>query len=387
MKGKRLFIAIGGIEDRYIDEDADMVASAKEGKKGRHATIAPWLKWAAPVAACFVLAALIAPNLFSPPVEVNAPATETGSRGEIGIIPPWDEMPIAQKFSAVMFNGVEYTVSTVVFGPSGSWPGGMPSGSGPGGMETGQSGPWFGTLEIGPSEIVGLIGATTASGRDAYEGKEYTINCEVYSLRSIASECAVAVRYEGHDGYYPFKNPYYVPETLGDLIDGLNLRENLVFNQIHYDCFEGGAYVSSVYALPDYSVIWDLLLSDTSVKNEPEVMNAGSVMGISIDVNIIGYRNISLAVDDRGYLHTNILDTGKSFHIGEDAVRAFVEYVLNNGSGTVVYQSDWYREQNDSQPQTIEPAPAGSGIAPGTIPPDDPLGYWTPERMRDVIGK
>ena len=70
-------------------------------------------------------------------------------------------------------------------------------------------------------------------------------------------------------------------------------------------------------------------------------MNTVSVMDISIDVNIISYRNISLSVTDSGYLQTNILDTLKSFYIGEDAVQAFVDYVLGSGSGTVVYQSDW----------------------------------------------
>ena len=229
-------------------------------------------------------------------------------------------MPITQKFSTVMFNGVEYSVSTVLLDPSGSE---------------------SGTLEIDPAEIAELIGVSTSSGHDVYDDyKKYTINCEIYSMRSISSECAIAVKYEGHDGYFPFKNPHFIPETLGDLIDGLNLRENLVFNRIHYDYFEDDIYVSSVYTLPDYSVIWDLLLSDTTVRNETDVMNTVSIMGISIDINVVGYRNISLSVNDSGFLRTNILDTGKSFYIGEDTVQAFVGYVISNGNGTVVYQSD-----------------------------------------------
>ena len=42
----------------------------------------------------------------------------------------------------------------------------------------------------------------------------------------------------------------------------------------------------------------------------------------------------------------------------------------------------------DSQTQMlIEPATADPKIAPGMIPPDDPLGYWTPERANEAIGK
>jgi hypothetical protein len=300
--------------------------------------------------------------------------------------PHWDEMPITQKFSTVIFNGVEYTVSTVLFDQSEA---------GLGAWEIDQSGSWFGTLEIDPAEITELVGTATASGYDAYEGKEYAINCDIYSLRSISSECAIAVKFEDYDGYYPFKNPYYVPETLGDLIDDLNLRENLVFNQIHYDYFEGDVYVSTVYTLTDYAVIWHLLLADTSAKNEPDVMNNGNIMGISLDVKTIGYRNISLSVNDMGYLQTNILDTLKSFYIGEDNVRAFVDYVLRNGDRTVVNnavnnavnQPDWDMQQSgDAQPQTIEPVSPDSGLAPDAISPDDPLDYWTPERMNNAIG-
>jgi hypothetical protein len=109
-------------------------------------------------------------------------------------------------------------------------------------------------------------------------------------------------------------------------------------------------------------------------------------------VKTIGYRNISLSVDDRGYLQTNILDTGKSFYIGEDNVRAFVDYVLRNGDRIVVNnavdQPAWDMEQNeDAQPQTIEPVPPDSGIAPDAISPDDPLGYWTLERINNAVGK
>jgi hypothetical protein len=318
----KVFRAIGDIDEDLIDR-----AAPKD--KAKRAVYASQLKWALPVAACLALTVLIVPNLFRSSVEppyVDLPAPEIGPPGELAIVPPWDDMTITQKFRTVMFNGIEYTVSTVLFDPSGSE---------------------FGTLEISPSEITGLIGVATSGGYGDHN--ENTINCEIYSLRSISSECAIAVKYEGHDGYYPFKNPYYLPETLGDLIDGLNLRENLVFNRVHYDYFEDdtyNTYIASVYTLPDYSVIWDLLLADTSAKNEAEIMNTVSVMDISIDVKVIGYRNISLSVNDSGYLQTNILDTGKSFYIGEDTVRAFVDYVLSNGSGTIVYRSDWEMKQD-----------------------------------------
>ncbi|MDR0220188.1 MAG: hypothetical protein LBI54_02150 [Lachnospiraceae bacterium] len=352
MKSKLLFMAIGNIDDSFIDEDAEVTASGKEGKNGRAATFAPWGKGLLPLAACLVLAVFIGPRLFNNQVEVespapspvaNPPAQENVAQAEIAIVPRWEEMSMPQKFSRVMFNGVEYTVTTVFFSPF------VSSGFDADGREIAAfAGSQYGTLEIAPTEIGELIGAATARGYDSYEGKEYTADCEIYALHNIASECAVAVKFAGDEGYYPFKNPYYEPATLGDLIDGLNLRENLVFNRIHYDYFEDGAYVMSVYTLTDYDVLWDFLLADTAAKNAPEMLGAG-LMEVSIDVNVIGYRNISLAVNDQGYLQTNILDTGKAFYIGEDRVRAFMDYVLANGTRTDVWQVGGDGEQGEEK--------------------------------------
>jgi hypothetical protein len=211
------------------------------------------------------------------------------------------------------------------------------------------AGSQWGTLEIAPTEVGELIGAATARGYDSYENKEYATDCEIYALQGISSECAVAVKVAGDEGYYPFKNPYYEPATLGDLIDGLNLREHLVFNRIHYDYFEDGVYVMSVYTLPDYAVLWDLLLADTAAKYEPDMLLGASLMGVSIDVKVVGYRNISLAVNDQGYLLTNILDSGKVFYIGEDRVQAFVDYVLANGTRTDVNQVGGDGEQGEEK--------------------------------------
>jgi hypothetical protein len=302
-----------------------------------------------------VLAVFIGPRLFNnqagveppdPSPVANPPAQENVSQAEIAIMPRWEEMSITAKYSLVMFNGVEYTVTTVFFDPFAA------SGFAADGREVAAfAGSQYGTLEIAPTEIGELIGAATARGYDSYEGKEYTTDCEIYALHNIASECAVAVKFADDEGYYPFKNPYYVPATLGDLIEGLNLRENLVFNRIHYDYFEDGVYVMSVYTLPDYAVLWDLLLADTAAKHEPDMLLGASLMGVSIDVKVVGYRNVSLTVNDQGYLLTNILDSGKVFYIGEDRVQAFVDYVLANGTRTDVQQAGGDGGQGEEKPE------------------------------------
>jgi hypothetical protein len=56
MNGKDLYNAIGGIDEKFI-ADAD---SARGKKTTRVAAFAPWLKWAAPLAACLVITVAIA---------------------------------------------------------------------------------------------------------------------------------------------------------------------------------------------------------------------------------------------------------------------------------------------------------------------------------------
>ena len=59
---------------------------------------------------------------------------------------------------------------------------------------------------------------------------------------------------------------------------------------------------------------------------------------ISVDIELLGYENISVSLTDKGYLLTNILDTGKGFYIGEDKVQEFLNYIKENYDGyEIVY--------------------------------------------------
>lgn len=232
--------------------------------------------------------------------------TSSATRETTCVLPHWNERSINSKYGQIYFNSTEYN-------SAGS--------------------------KIDPSEISTILKQTTAKGCDYYDNnKKYTINCALHSVKSISSKCVVAVKFEGYDGYYCYTNDNYSPTTLGDLINDLNLRKNLVFNKIDYDYWKddnyaNGNFIQMQYTLPDPSVIWKLLLSDTSLKNAGDKYYGASKMGVSIDVNVVGQKNISLAVNDAGYLQTNILNTGKTFYIGKDKVKAFIDYVLAHGKG------------------------------------------------------
>lgn len=238
---------------------------------------------------------------------------QSGDVYGIAVIKPWEQRTMREKYPEVTWNKQIYNA---------------------------------GAKKIDDAMIDKKLGSSIAAGIDELQGfNRRTINCEIYSVKSVSSDCVIAVKYQGYKGYYIFSNSYYYPETLGDFIADLNLKENLVINnKIYYSYWKDGVvasgnYVSMVYSLPDTSVIWDLLLSDTSVKNAGDKYYKESLMGISVDVKITGAKNISLAVNADGYLQTNILGTAKSFFIGKKKANEFVSYVKKHGTGKVLSSS------------------------------------------------
>lgn len=109
--------------------------------------------------------------------------------------------------------------------------------------------------------------------------------------------------------------------------------ENLVFNGLERKYWVDGKYITENYRLSDTAVIWDMLLIDMSAGNEGDGRTFyEDLIDISIDVKVIGSKNIPLAVSGDGYVHTNILGTQKCFFIGADSARSFADFVLQNGT-------------------------------------------------------
>ena len=151
---------------------------------------------------------------------------------------------------------------------------------------------------------------------------------EVEEIREAAGmnpECAVAIRMADGEGFQLYINPWYSFDTLGDLIEDLNLRENLTFGAVYDD--------QSVYTLPDPDAVWDLLLSDPTLVNMGSGSGSEAAASMSIDLEMepSDFLNGTLAVTENGYLHTNLFQTAKTFYIGEDAARTFFEFVRENG--------------------------------------------------------
>lgn len=238
---------------------------------------------------------------------------EIDSGSEIAVIPHWEDMTLGQRFREVQYQGLHYSGQTTT---------------------------------IADQNMIGdRLTSATLTGKDIYTDTVYRISADIYAIREISDACALALRFDGSDDYYVFVNSCYRPDTLGQMIDDLNLREHLSFGSAYYEKTDGKTPVTVEFEHPDESQIWALLLSHTEAKicDADAFRSWKNVMTVSTNVSILGYQNISIGVTADGYLTTNILDTGKCFFIGEEAVQQFVNYVLENCEGyeiQYVYPSD-----------------------------------------------
>jgi len=261
---------------------------------------------------------------------------------EIYRIPHWEEMEIYQQYSSIEFSDRHYNARAAV---------------------------------IEPEQLGNDLGTVIAKGYDEYaqisgEEAERFHPAVIREIKDISPACAVAVCYEGEDTFYAAVNSHYRPETLGQFIKDLNLKDTLQFNCADYEFFkESGEYTTILFEKMDSSKIWEFLLSDENAANEHsdfDFNQAKKLLSISIDVPLLGYKNISISIYEDGYLTTNILDTGKKFYIGEENAKSFFHYVIDECEGyEIVYQyaselniPENELEETNATTSTLTPAPA-----------------------------
>ena len=165
------------------------------------------------------------------------------------------------------------------------------------------------------------------------------VTAKAYEIKNISPDYAVAVKCEGSNNYTVFNNWQYIPGTMGQLIDGMNLSENLTFSGVHYDTYtpykirkckaEKELIWNSVFADRDVEIMKHDFSNDQ--KNKPQRVDGklpeGYVeLGIVCDMPISGRYNFSIKVYQNGYVTSNLIETGISFFIAEEKAQELIAY-------------------------------------------------------------
>lgn len=170
----------------------------------------------------------------------------------------------------------------------------------------------------------------------------YNKTTELFSIKNISEECAIAVKFEGENNYDVYVQPNYKPTTLGNFMEDLNLKEITSFGTVSYDYYDKDTKerVYTEFYNVDNNIIWDKLFSDLSLRtlyddsmNPFKYSSKDVKMRIAVNIPLLGYKNIVVELSDTGYLCTNILDLGKNFYIGEEKVKEFLDYIKENYKG------------------------------------------------------
>lgn len=296
------------------------------------------------------------------PEIVTSPAIEIVTEAEMMLAPKWEDRITSDKFPEVMLGEKTYTSQRT---------------------------------EIAAENIGSFISDAVMSGYDIYEDKTYTINAKVYSVKNISTDCAVAVKIGDESVYYVYINVWYTPETLGDLIDAIDMKNTVSFGKAYknYTDYDKNEHVSVVFADFDDSIVWNMILSDTSIKNIEYDRFQDMLISLSVDIPLLGYKNISLGVSKDGYIVTNIMSTQKCFFIGTEKAEAFEKYISENVAfkemvtvyerpdGTVPGKGEATPGYNPDAPEQISPP-----YNPDTdsVPPQA-AGQSTPPALPDYV--
>lgn len=228
------------------------------------------------------------------------------TRDLMEVIPRWEELTITQQFSSIESSGRRHDARNKEM----------------------------------PEEMVGeKIENVVIKGYDTYTENTYTHKAELYKVKDFPEECVVAVQYEGTDEYYGAINTYYKPATLGNFIEDLNLKQIVSFGTVNYEYCDTDKYGNKKYEnieFPnvDNNIIWEMLFDGVTAENVYEDgVYHNTIMGISVNIPLLGYENIGVSLSEDGYLTTNILETGKRFYLGEEKVQKFVKYIIENYDG------------------------------------------------------
>ena len=296
MKTPRIANAIGQIDD-------DLVAGAAKckTKNKKH-----WLKWGS-LAACFavlvIAGAAILPSLF----RENVTPEGTDSRykdfsiqaSESEIVWPWEYQTIYEKYRNVEIDGIEYH-----------------------GKGRAVSAAWIGE-SIGNYTVVGYD--------EVNNGKKYSAEFEAYALKDIAQSQFIAVKME--NSYYVFQNDEYAPpNTLGELMDAVNLSEVVELQRFS----EGdNSPDSKHFALSSDDYVWEVLSECRNapfVEDQTWTVGDRSYLSFTITSEALGVYKVALYVTEDGYLWTNAFNWQYLFNIGEDAAGRIIHYAKENST-------------------------------------------------------
>ena len=206
------------------------------------------------------------------------------------------------------------------------------------------------------------------------DNARHGIPCEIYAMTFSPDHSVVAVQFEGSSEVYRFEceRDYDPPKTLGEFMETRKLSEVLPLTSLYHERWDGGSSKYDKFALSAQHSdgVWAILekygdapFTENSSEESFNIHHYDKErIGFSATSEVLGIRNQSFAVNDNGYIITNIEQYGYNYFIGVDAAREVIDYVKAHMTdplpeekspvyyivGTVTEKGDGYIKVDDS---------------------------------------
>ena len=232
----------------------------------------------------------------------------------------WEEKNIIEKYHSFNFKGITYSFVSKRLAPA----------------------------PISETNINKKIDDCTIVGYDELKEtteEERTTTIGIYSIKDLNESTAIAVKFDGIDGYYSFFNYNLQFATMKDIFDKLSPEKIIDFTYSYYPeyQYDDGSKHYIRFDNFDDSMIYELLFDDLTLENKyisweqykgyyhPFIRfkSNSTYLGIN-DSNL----KISFSLNEHGYLFFWAPSSKVSiFNVGVDRVKTFVNYLENNVKG------------------------------------------------------
>ena len=178
------------------------------------------------------------------------------------VVPHWEDQTNIQRYPEFTYLENKYTVNDLVS-----------------------------TQPIDVTYVNEKLADVTVEGFDELKNETHTINASLYSIKNIALDVSLAIKFADTEEYYSYQNNNVYFADIGELMDKLSFNTEVIFDQICiHDLDEQGNKQNTYYRNVNTKDVTNVLFTDRTVKNnknnKPKLntndTSAGSSGGTSV---------------------------------------------------------------------------------------------------------
>ena len=247
----------------------------------------------------------------------------------------WTEKTIIEKYPAFTYNTIEYQVRYT-----------------------------DSTQPINESYVNVKIADISVQGYDVYQKANHNESAEIFSIKNIANDVSLAIKFSGGTDYYAYQNVGLTFATVGELMDKLSFASEVNINYVnYYDYSSEAATANAKYTNCDENTVYGMLFNDLTIAKQLKASplkapnssaghsatnNESGMSGptvpeeqnkwytISLSIPALGINNAGMYFYESGKLIVNLFGTQTVFNLGEERYQQFGTYLANNATSAPV---------------------------------------------------